>query len=69
MKGVINPYGVVRDPVTNDAINPREEMIQREGEAYWESHKKNSRKQGIPIIEMENTGKVNRFFGKHKSNY
>ena len=27
MKGVINPYGVVRDPVTNDAINPREEII------------------------------------------
>ena len=48
MKGVINPYGVVRDPVTNDAINPREEMIQREGEAYWESHKKEFQKTRDP---------------------
>ena len=48
MKGVINPYGVVKDPVTNDAINPREEMIQREGEAYWESHKKEFQKTRDP---------------------
>lgn len=48
MKGVINPYGVVRDPVTNDAINPREEMIQREGEAYWENHKKEFQKARNP---------------------
>lgn len=38
MNGVINPYGVIRDPVTNDAINPREKMIQDEGEQYWKSH-------------------------------
>jgi hypothetical protein len=40
MQGVINPYGAIRDAVTNDAINPREGMIRDEGEAYWENHKK-----------------------------
>lgn len=40
MKGVINPYGIIRDSVTNDAINPREKMIREEGEIYWENHKK-----------------------------
>lgn len=40
MQGVINPYGAIRDAVTNDAINPRERMIRDEGEAYWENHKK-----------------------------
>lgn len=37
MKGIINPYGAVRDSVTNDAINPRETMIKEEGEAYWKN--------------------------------
>ena len=32
MQGVINPYGAIRDAVTNDAINPRERMIRDEGE-------------------------------------
>ena len=40
MQGVINPYGAIRDAVTNDAINPREGMIRDEGEAYWENTKK-----------------------------
>ena len=40
MQGVINPYGAIRDAVTNDANNPRERMIRDEGEAYWENHKK-----------------------------
>lgn len=35
MRGIINPYGAVRDSVTNDVINPRETMIKEKGEAYW----------------------------------
>ena len=31
MKGVINPYGSTRNPVTNDVLNPREKMIKEEG--------------------------------------
>ena len=44
MKGVINPYDAIKDPVTNDAINPREKMIRDEGEQYWETHKKEFQK-------------------------
>ena len=39
MKGVINPYGSTRNPVTNDVLNPREEMIKEEGDKYWENRK------------------------------
>lgn len=39
MKGVINPYGAIRNPVTNDIQNPRETTIKEEGELYWEKRK------------------------------
>lgn len=39
MNGVINNYGTIRNPFTNDAINPRDELIEKEGERYWISHK------------------------------
>lgn len=39
MKGVINPYGPIRSPITNDMVNPREKMIEEEGEMYWEKRK------------------------------
>lgn len=39
MKGVVNNFGSIRNPFTNDAINPREKLIQEEGEQYWTSHK------------------------------
>lgn len=35
-----NPYGQVRNPINNDAINPREKMILEEGEQYWQSREK-----------------------------
>ena len=35
MNGVINPYGRIRESDNNDAINPREKMIEEEGEKYW----------------------------------
>ncbi len=44
MHGIINPYGVIREKITNDAINPREAMIKQEGEKYWENHKNEFRK-------------------------
>lgn len=44
MQGIINPYGIIRDPVTNDAINPRERMIKKEGEKYWENRNEEFRK-------------------------
>lgn len=39
MNGVINPYGRVRNPENNDALNPREKMIMEEGEQYWINRK------------------------------
>jgi len=39
MEGIINPYGKIRDYITNDAINPREAMIKKEGENYWKERK------------------------------
>lgn len=44
MRGVINPYGTIRDSITNDAINPRERMIQEEGDKYWEYNQKQFQK-------------------------
>lgn len=46
MRGVINPYGAIRNPVNNDAINPREQAIKEEGEKYWENHKGDFLKKG-----------------------
>ncbi|MFT3904126.1 MAG: hypothetical protein QM727_13200 [Niabella sp.] len=48
MQGIINPYGAIRQPMTNDAINPREEMIRKEGEKYWENHKDDFIKKSEP---------------------
>ena len=39
MKGIINPYGVIRNPITCDAINPREKEIALKHEQYWIDHK------------------------------
>ncbi len=39
MKGIINPGPPIREPYTNNFINPREREIQREGEQYWLLHK------------------------------
>lgn len=36
----MNPYGRIRDSRNNDSFNPREKMIEQEGEAYWENRKK-----------------------------
>lgn len=35
----MNPYGRVRDSRNNDCLNPRERMIAKEGERYWEDIK------------------------------
>lgn len=35
----MNPYGRIRDSKNNDAFNPREKMIEQEGEAYWRNRK------------------------------
>lgn len=35
----MNPYGKVRNLTNNDAINPRERMIEQEGESYWINRK------------------------------
>lgn len=47
MRGVINPYGIIRDPVNNDAINPRERAIKEEGEKYWENRPGDFVKRGV----------------------
>ena len=69
MQGVINPYGAIRDAVTNDAINPRERMIRDEGEAYWENHKKEFVKARDCNYRNVNTGKVSDSYGKHRPDY
>lgn len=33
----LNPYGRIRNPVNNDALNPRDRMIAEEGESYWQN--------------------------------
>lgn len=35
----MNPYGRIRDSRNNDAFNPREKMIEKDGEAYWKKRK------------------------------
>lgn len=40
MNGLINPYGITKDPVTNDAINPHDKEIEKEKETYWIKRKK-----------------------------
>jgi hypothetical protein len=40
MKGVINRYGVFRNPVNCDINNPREKEIKMKHELYWVEHKK-----------------------------
>jgi len=35
MKGVINPYGIVHDPVTLDAVNPHDKEIALYHDRYW----------------------------------
>lgn len=39
MKGVINPNGAAHTRLTNDAINPNERRIEKEGEKYWNTFK------------------------------
>ncbi|WP_320052951.1 hypothetical protein [uncultured Acetobacteroides sp.] len=39
MKGVISPDAPIREPYTNNFINPHEKEIQRLGERYWQRYK------------------------------
>ena len=36
----MNPYGRIRDSKNNEAFNPREKLIEQEGEAFWKNRKK-----------------------------
>ena len=48
----MNPYGRIRDSRNNDSFNPREKMIEQEGEAYWENRKKEfPERKGTVVIE------------------
>lgn len=48
----MNPYGRIRDSRNNDSFNPREKMIEQEGEAYWKNRKKEfPERKGIPVVE------------------
>lgn len=38
MKGLINAGPSIREPYTNNFINPREKEIQLKGETYWKEH-------------------------------
>lgn len=40
MAGIINPGPPIREPYTNNFINPHEKEIKREGERYWLLRKK-----------------------------
>ncbi|HJA14566.1 MAG TPA: histidine kinase [Candidatus Butyricimonas faecavium] len=43
MKGIVNPDKNIRNTVTNDLWNPREEEIATLGDYYWEKYKKRFR--------------------------
>lgn len=48
----MNPYGRIRDSRNNDSFNPRDKMIEQEGEAYWENRKKEfPERDGTAVIE------------------
>ena len=48
----MNPYGRIRDSRNNDSFNPREKMIEQEGEAYWENRKNEfPERDGIAVVE------------------
>lgn len=48
----MNPYGRIRDSRNNDSFNPRDKMIEQEGEAYWENRKKEfSERYGTVVVE------------------
>lgn len=38
----MNPYGRVRDSRNNDCLNPREKMIAKDGEKYWQDIRQNA---------------------------
>ena len=39
MDGIINPFGVIRNPINCEAINPHEEEIAKMDDRYWTIHK------------------------------
>lgn len=48
----MNPYGRIRDSKNNDSFNPREKMIEQEGEAYWRNRKQEfPERKGIAVVE------------------
>lgn len=48
----MNPYGRIRDSRNNDSFNPREKMIEQEGEAYWKNRKKEfPEREGTVVVE------------------
>ena len=48
----MNPYGRIRDSRNNDSFNPRDKMIEQEGEAYWENRKKEfPERDGTVVVE------------------
>lgn len=48
----MNPYGRIRDSRNNDSFNPREKMIEQEGEAYWKNRKKEfPERDGTVVVE------------------
>lgn len=47
----MNPYGRVRNPINNDALNPREKMIEQQGEMYWKTRwKEFPKRDGISVV-------------------
>lgn len=40
MNGIINPGAPIREPYTNNFINPREKDIKSEGDRFWTTNKK-----------------------------
>lgn len=47
MSGVIHNGDAIREPYTNNFINPREQEISKKGESYWADHKREFRKKRI----------------------
>ncbi|MCY6283874.1 hypothetical protein OXV58_09045 [Bacteroides fragilis] len=77
MKGVINPGDPVREPYTNNFINPREKEIAQDGEIYWSRHEKEFKKrtnagmEELPVIfasQIQVLRSIKKICDKHHTN-
>ena len=77
MKGVINPGDPIREPYTNNFINPREKEIGQDGELYWTHHEKEFKKRtdagkeelpAVSVSQIQVLRAIKKICDKHHTN-